>query len=500
MRKFIYFSILSIFVLYGQFSTHDHAFAQKISPDLVRIAILLEPPHLDPTSTAAEATAEVVLGNVFEGLTEINRKGEVKPLLAESWKISRDGRLYIFDLKKGVKFHNGVPFNADSVRFSLMRARAEESLNSRRDIFARIEEVNVINEHQVEVLLREPFGEFLFYLGTADAVMVSMTSAERNKQVPIGTGPYAFLKWVKGHHIELVANPGYWRGKPEIQKVVYRFINDASIQVAYLLSGDIDCVPNMSSPEVLPRLKKDPNFVIKYGSTEGETIMAMNNQRGPLQNKLVRQAISHAVNKMDIINAVYNGSAKPIGSHFSPNHPAYIDLSQQYAFDPEKAKSLLKEAGFEDGFTLTLRIPPLAYAQKSSEVIAYQLKQVGIKLLIESVDWSTWLERVYRQTDYDLTIVSHTEPLDINNYARPKYYYNHQNEDLKSLLKDLTKETSEAERFAMYKTAQKMIADDAINVFLFQLPKVGVWHKKLKGPWQNSPITKHPVFEMRWEY
>lgn len=471
-----------------------------INPDQLHIAIPLEPPHLDPTSTAAEATAEVTLNNIYEGLVEIDRNGHVKPLLAKSWKVSRDGKLYIFNLVKNVIFHDGTPFAADDVRFSLMRAKAEESLNARNDIFKRIKDVRIVSDYEIEVELHEAFGEFLFYLGTADAVMVSHNSSKTNNNIPIGTGPYIFSKWAKGHHIELIANSKYWRGEPKIKFVEFRFLSDPSIQMAHLLSGDIDLIPNMSSAESLPRIEKDDRFHIEIGSTEGETILAMNNDRGPLKDKKVRQAISHAINKQNVIDVATKGYARPIGSHFSPNHPAYIDLTGMYQYDIAKAKQLLKEAGYANGFNLTLRIPPISYAQRSSDVVAYQLGQIGIKVMIEAVDWSTWLTRVYRKRDYDLTIVAHTEPLDISNYGKPSYYYNHQNTDLKTLIQNIFSTPIEEERFKLYKTAQKLIAEDAINVFLFQLPKIGVWHKRLQGPWQNSPLQKHPVFEMYWAY
>jgi peptide/nickel transport system substrate-binding protein len=192
------------------------------------------------------------------------------------------------------------------------------------------------------------------------------------------------------------------------------------------------------------------------------------------------------------------GLGTPIGTHFAPHNPAYVELSETYEFNPEKAKALLAEAGFEDGIKATLKLPPPSYARRGGEIIASQLRDVGIDLEIIPLEWGQWLEQVFKGKDFDLTIVSHTEPNDIDIYARDDYYFQYENPDFKALIDKLNVTADEEERFALYRQAQQIITDDAVNVYLFQLAKNGVWDAKLNGLWENSPVQANDVTGVSW--
>ncbi|MBN9219714.1 MAG: ABC transporter substrate-binding protein [Mesorhizobium sp.] len=470
------------------------AFAART--DLV-IGIPLEPPHLDPTAGAAAAIREVTYANVFEGLTRIGPNSEVLPDLAESWTVSDDGKVYTFKLHTGVKFHDGADFSADDVKFSLDRARAENSLNAQKQLFAAIDKVEVVDPATVKITLTHPQGGFLYNMGWGDAVIVSPKSADTNKEKPVGTGPFKFDSWAKGSSITLVKSDHYWGAPVFLEKVEFRIVPDAAAAVPALLSGDIQAFP-FFDPDSVAQVKDDPRFKVVVGATEGETILSINNKQPPFDKLQVRQAISYALDRKAIIDGASAGLGLPIGSHMSPTNKYYVDLTGRYPHDVAKAKELLKEAGLENGFKATLKLPPPSYARLGGEIIASELRDVGINLEIIPVEWAQWLDQVFTKKDYDLTIVSHTEPNDIDIYSRKDYYFNYDNPTFNKVIADLDVTTDEAKRKELYAEAQKILADDAVVGFLYELPKVGVWDAKLQGLWENAPIPANDLTKVKW--
>ena len=469
-------------------------------PNTARVGIALEPPNLDPTANAAAATDEVVYANVFEGLTRIGENGEVLPALAASWEASPDRLVYTFHLRESVRFHDGTTFDANDVKFTLDRARAPDSTNAQKDLFKPIAAVDVTDAATVKVTLSRPAGDFLFNMGWGDAVIVAPESVAKNASHPIGTGPFKFSRWLKGTQIELVRNPDYWNkaALAKLDKVTFLIIPDASAAYAALLAGDVDSFPNFPAVELLPQIKGDPRFAIEIGTTEGETILAINNAKPPFDDVRVRRAISHATNRRDLIEAVGMGYGTPIGSHFAPHNKAYIDLTGRYPFDPAKARALLAEAGHPNGFKTTLKLPPVGYARRGGEIIAARLRAVGIDAKIENIEWAQWLDQVFARGDFDLTIVSHTEPMDIGVYARDDYYFHYANPAFKALMAELDGAHDEDERTRILQAAQRTLADDAVNAFLFQLPKIGVWNANLRGQWKNSPVQANDMTAVSW--
>ncbi len=465
--------------------------------DLV-LGVPLEPPHLDPTAGAAAAIDEVLYANVFEGLTRIGSGGEVLPALAESWTVSDDEKVYTFKLHTGVKFHDGTGFDAEDVKFSLDRARAENSTNAQKGLFAAIDTVDVVDPATVKVTLKNPQGSFLYNMGWGDAVIVAPESAETNKENPVGTGPFKFGAWAKGSSITLVKSDAYWGEPAMLDKAEFRIIPDAAAAVPALLSGDVQALPNFQLGDALPQVESDPRFKVVIGATEGETILSTNNKKPPFDQLKVRQAIAHALDRKAIIDGASGGLGVPIGSHFSPANAAYIDLTGTYPFDPAKARELLKEAGFENGIKATLKLPPVGYARDGGQIIASQLRDVGIDLEIIPVEWADWLKQVFTEKDYDLSIVSHTEPNDIDIYARKDYYFNYDNPTFDKVIEELNLTSDEAKRTELYQQAQKILADDAVNGFLFELPKIGIWDAKVEGLWENSPIQANDLTKVKW--
>ena len=464
----------------------------------ITVAMQLEPPHLDPTSAAAGAIDSVLYSNVFEGLTRFMGDGSVVPGLAEHWDISEDGTEYTFHLRDGVTFHDGTTLDAGDVKFTLDRARGEDSVNAQKALFAGITDVTVVDPLTVKVSLDQPNGSFLFNLAWGDAVIVATESIDDIKQKPIGTGAFKFKEWVAGDRIVLEKNPDYWGDPAHLDRATFKFISDPTAAFAAVMAEDVDVFAGFPAPENLPQFEADPRFQVLTGSTEGETILSTNNKQPPFDDVRVRQALAHAIDRQAIIDGAMFGYGTPIGTHFAPHNPAYVDLTAGSAHDPDKARALLAEAGYPEGFETTLHLPPPSYARRGGEIIAAQLADVGITAKITNVEWAQWLETVFRGKDYGLTIVSHTEPMDIGIYARPDYYFQYDNPVFQDLMLTLTATTDPDLRADLLKQAQEMIASDYVNGYLFQLAQLSVAKAGLEGLWVNAPTQATDLTGVRW--
>ena len=464
----------------------------------LKMGLVLEPPTLDPTAGAAAAIDEIVYANVFEGLTRYAEDGTIRPGLAASWTISEDGLTYTFALQEGVSFHDGARFEAADVVFSFQRAVEEGSTNAQQGLFEPIESVVAKGDTTVVITLKRPTGAFLQNLGWGDMVIVDPASAETNGTDPVGTGPFRFVEWRKGSSVDLARFDDYWGEPAALETVTFQFIPEPTAAFAAMMAGDLDAFANFPAPENIPLFEADARFSVVVGSTEGETILAMNNASEPLSNPLVRRAISHAINRQDIIDGAMFGLGTPIGTHFAPHNPAYVDLLDSYPYDPEQARAMLAEAGYPDGFSASLMLPPPSYARRGGEIVAAQLREIGIDVQITNVEWAQWLSDVFKETSYDFTIVSHTEPMDIGIYARDDYYFNYDSPEFKALIAQLNETADPAARTELLQAAQRKITEDAVNVYLFQLAKAGVWNEKLEGLWSNSPVQANDVTGVRW--
>lgn len=478
-------------------ATPLQALAQAGKKDSLTLAMTLEPPGLDPTAGAASSIAEITLYNIYETLTKINSDGSVSPLLAEGWEVSPDLKTYTFRLRKGVKFHNGEPFNAEAVKFSFDRAGGDKSTNKDKRTFAALT-TQVVDEHTVVVINKDIDPDLLFLLGQATAIIVEPKSAETNAAKPVGTGPYKLGAWSRGASISLTAWPE-WRqaGQVRIRRATFRFIPDPAAQVAALLAGDVDVFPRVT-PRSMAQFKNNPRYQLLISGSRAKTILAINNAKKPLDDVRVRRAIAAAIDRKAVIQGAADGLGEPIGSHYVPGAFGYVDTTGINPYDPDKARRLLAEAGIKTPLELTLTLPPAPYARQGGEVIAAQLAKVGITAKLQNVEWAQWLSGTYGNKNYDLTLISHVEPFDLGNFAKPDYYWGYRSEKFDQLYEQIKNATRPADRARLLGDAQRLLAEDCVHAFLYQPQWVTVAAKGLRGLWKDMPVFVNDLSTVSW--
>lgn len=453
---------------------------------VLNIGATLEPTSLDPSTAAGAPIPFVLLYNVYETLIKVDNDNKLQPLLAKSWDVSEDRKTYTFHLADAT-FASGTPVTAEAVVASIQRIRTGgngvvEGLTTE---MAPVESVTATDASTVTVQLKEPSNDWLFNMSQTAGIIYDPAHMDRLDQQPAGSGPYVFKEWRKGESITLGRNEAYW-GKPvTLRGAVFRYYNDPNAMTNAMLAGQLDIISNLTTPESLGQFENNSRYSVLNGLTNGEVVLGLNNSSEALGKREVRQAITYAIDRDALLKAAWGGKGTLIGSMVSPLVPWYTDLSKQYPYDPEKARELLKQAGYENGLKLRFRIPPAPYATAAAPFIVSQLKQVGIDAELQETEWSVWLDQVFTKADYDMTIVAHVEPRDMNRFAWPNYYFRYNNPDYQKLLADADKAAPEQEKELLEKAA-KLLADDAAAVWLWSLPNIIITTPDVNGVQPNG--------------
>jgi len=284
---------------------------------------------------------------------------------------------------------------------------------------------------------------------------------------------------------------GYWDpALPYLDRVVFKFIGDTSAQIAALKAGDIDVIGYVGARESVLGLSKDPRFKVFAGSSTGEVIMSTNNKAKPFDDVRVRQAMAYAIDRQMVVDLVLFGYGTPIGSHWSPSTPYYVDLTDRFSYNPQKARELLAAAGFPDGFDATIKLPAIySYSKRAGEVIADMLGKVGIRLKIEIVEWGQWIDRIFKKREYQLTMIGHVEAWDIGIYANPDYYFQYDSQVFRDAYAKALKAPNEEEKAKWFGRCQEIIADDAVNGYLFSASGLPTMKSDVMGWWENYPTV-----------
>ncbi len=435
----------------------------------VKIAIGSEPDNLDPMLSAATDTSSMMM-NVFEGLLAFDETGAFIPALAESYEISDDNITYTFHLKEGVTFHDGNPFTAADVKYTYEKPAGlsgGEALSS--TISAALEKVETPDDFTAVLTLKQMDAGFL----TKCTVSVCEAGYDDNATLPIGTGPYHFVEYVVGQKVVLEKNAAYSTTEarmPSVDRVEFVIMTDENARLMALKTGELDIAG--VSPRNIPAL--GDGFQIVQGPLNMVQVFALNNAVAPLDNENVRKAICYAIDKQEIIDAVMEGSGTRVDSFLSPSMAVYYnDNLTVYNQDIEKAKQLLADAGYPDGFTLTCTVPSNYQTHvDTAQVIKDQLAKIGVTLEIKPVEWAQWLDGVYTNEDYETTIIGHSGKLDpqdfLNRFSSTyaRNYFNFSDPEYDALIAEASATTDQAARAKIYKKCQQVLVDKAATVFI----------------------------------
>lgn len=471
--------------------------------------------RLDPADVT-DGESVKVLTNVFEGLVQFKENStEVGPALATAWRVSNEGKVWEFKLRKGVKFHDGTDFTADDVVFTFKRQMNKDNPYHKGDfaywgyMYSFVKDVEKINDYQVKFKLTRSYAPFIYNMACFPAFIVSEEAMKKKgvehfRTNPVGTGPFAFVNWEHGSQISLKANKDYWDGRPYLDKVVFKVVPENTTRVMGLKGGDLDLIDNFG-PQNVPTIRDDKN--IKLLSQPGMNVayLAMNQLHKPFDNKKVRQAINWAIDKKAIIEGIYNNLAAPAKNPMPPTLWGYNNWVTDYGYDLKKAKELLKEAGYDDGFEIDLWYPnnPRPYmpdGKRVAQAMQSNLKDIGIEVELVTYDWASYLDKT-ENGEHDMCLLGwigdNGDPdnfiyvlLDQDNAtlgsAGNVAFYN--SYLLHNILIQAQETTAgKQQRAGMYKAAQHVIQDDA--------PWVPIAHmKKFMGA-QNKVMNYkiHPT-------
>lgn len=456
------------------------------APAPLVVGLTAEPASLDFTKTEGAAIPEALLYNVIETLVKVDAdSGEVVPLLAKEYETSEDGKTYTFTLQEGVTFSNGDAFDAEDVKFSIDRVKSDAWTVSLKKGMDVVEAVEVTSPSEVVVRLKEANNDWLYRMTTRIGGVFSTTGVDDLATDPVGTGPYEVGTFTRGDSLQLTAREDYWGEAPGVSEVTLRYFDDATALTNALVSGGIDVIGNLQTPEALDRFASDERFTVIEGTTNGELVLSMNNARPPFDNPELRKAVHHAIDRQAVLDTTYAGRGQLIGSMVPPTDPWFEEeLVDLYPHDVDKAKALVAQSGVANP-TIAFKIPNLPYAVTASQVVKSQLAEAGITAEIEVLEFpARWLDVVFKQHDYDMSIISHVEPRDMAIFADPTYYFGYGNPEYGALLKQASA-ASEEEGVELRRQAAELLANDAAADWLFVLPNLIVAEKDVQGLPQN---------------
>ena len=462
-----------------------------------------------------------VCENIYDTLVQYRDEStEVEPALAESWESSDDGLTWTFHLRVGVKFHDGTDFNADAVLFSLNRQHDPNhpfhrvggtpiywSYTGLADL---VEEIVALDEHTVRIVLNQPYAPFIATLAMGPFSIVSPTAVKKWREDytnhPVGTGAFKFVRWDRGDKVVLEVNRDYWGGRPNLDRIIFRSIPDNSVRLIELQNGSID-IMEFPNPDDMPQIREDPDLNVVEAPGMNVGYLAFNMDKKPLDNLKVRLAINHAINKSAIVEHLYQGMGIPAKNPIPPTMWGYDDGIEDYTYDPEKAKQLLAETGYPEGFETTLWALPVPRpyipdGRALAEVMQSDLRRVGIETKIVTFDWGTYLEKT-KYGEHDIAMLGWSADIgDPDNF----FYYLlsksaavkpagnisfYRSDAMQDVLDQARSIIDRDKRVQLYKRAQEIFHNDVPWVPIAHSKKVVITNKRVEN------LKLHPTV---WRY
>ncbi len=474
--------------------------------DTLTIAISAEPESLDPVNMTS-APAATVSEHVTERLIYMEEDGSLTPMLATSWSSNEDSTVWTFEIRQGVTFHDGQPLNAEAVKTNLERFIDPDVGAAYAFLLGTVEEIEAIEDYTLQLTLSQPFAPILAHLshsfiGIVSPAQLAELGPNDSLEIPIGTGPYQMLSWNRGEKIVLQVNEDYYGGVPAIPNVVFNFIPESSALIVALETGEADAIMRVP-PQEAQRLEADPNIDVVYQTSVRSVYVGYNNLREPFDDPLVRKALNYAVDKQAIVDGLFLGSFTVADAPIVPAVFGHASVGP-YEYNPERAKELLAEAGYPDGFDMTLHHPTGRYPLDATvaEAIQDMLAEVGVNTTLETREWSSYLDftaqppdqaqydaymlgwgTVTLDADYGLYALLHSRQWNPNGNNRGFY----KNEKVDELLDQARVETERSKREQMYEEAIRLIWNDAPWIFLYNQGQINAVRTGVEG------LIHHPL-------
>lgn len=447
---------------------------------------------LDPHKAVAAGTKELLF-NVYEGLVKPDATGDYKPAVASDYAI--EDKEYTFTLREGITFHNGNPVTVEDVKYSIDRCAGLLDDSEKEPLvsaFSIIERVEIADDATVKIILKEADTELLPFL---NAAIIPKDSAE--EKAFSGTGPFEQVEWKEQESYKIKKYDGYWGEQAYLDEVTFKVVANANTATAEMQAGSIDIYPYMTDEQAAAM---EGTYHVLEGNMNLVQALFLNNGEGPLKDKKVRQAICYALNREEINAIVAGGRGHVIGTGMFSGFTKYYrsDLQDYYTNNQDKAKELLKEAGYENGFALEITVPSnYQFHVDTAQVMVEQLKQVGIRATIRQVEWATWLSDVYQGRKYEATVVgldSTLAPKDMlgrfYESHSEKNFLNYSNPEYDKLYAKAVATTDDKEKVELYGQLQELLTQDAASAYIMDPPLLVAVNPELDG------YTFYPLYVM----
>ncbi|WP_026651632.1 ABC transporter substrate-binding protein [Butyrivibrio proteoclasticus] len=438
---------------------------------------------LDPHYAEGAGTREVLF-NIFEGLVKADENGNLNPAVASDYTISDDSTVYTFTLRDGIKFHDGSLVTVEDIKYSLDRVRGADSGEPLIKQFSKVDSVNVVDDSHVEVVLKEADSDFLTQL----TVAIIPAANENPDTNPIGTGPYKYVSNSPMENFVVTRFDEYWGEKAYIQDVVFKIESDSNRIVSDLENGTIDMMARLTSTQVS---QLSDQFDVYEGTMNLVQALYLNNAVEPFNDVRVRQALCYAINPQEIMDFVSDGAGVEVGSAMYPAFTKYYmeELNDVYNPDVQKAKDLLAEAGYPDGFEFTITVPS-NYTQHvdTAQVISEELKEIGVTANIQEIEWNSWVDDVYTGRQFEATVVgvdatTLAASAMLSRYVSDssKNFVNFSSADYDAAYASAQATNDDAEKTKYYKECETILANEAASVYIQDMPEYVVLNKKFTG-------------------
>ncbi|MFG6503617.1 ABC transporter substrate-binding protein [Microbacterium sp. P05] len=444
----------------------------------IAIGSLFEPQNLSNTQGGGQGVTEAFNGNVYEGLYKLTDDGDVEPLLAENADVSEDGLTYTITLQDDVTFHSGKALTSAVVKASVEAVTAPDSKSARKSSFAVISDIATPDDSTVVFTLSERSISFLYNLSY---VWIVNAEAGDLTQTEDGTGPYTLDEWQQGSTLALARWDDYWGDAATNSEVVFTYFTDATAENNALLSGEIDLITSIQSPDSLTQFDGNADYTVSEGTSTTKELLAFNDRVAPFDNTLVRKAVYSAIDRQQLLTSIWGDYGTLIGSMVPPTDPWYVDLNDVNPYDPDLSRQLLAQAGLADGFTFTLDTPSYDPHPAVAEFLQSQLAEVGIVVEINTISADEWYTKVFQERDFTATLQEHVNDRDVVWYGNPDFYWGYDNADVQQWVSEAEQAESVEAQTELLTQVNEQIAEDAASVWLYLYPQIVVASSDLSG-------------------